>query len=93
MTSVSFWHLDSSKVHWKYLERFEIRYCRRMGRIVWSDSVKREEVLCSAKDERSIPHTIKRTKKNRNDHMLRRNCLLKSVIEGKKEGICFGRGY
>jgi hypothetical protein len=66
---------------------------RRMGRIIWSDSVKSEEVLPSAKDDRSIPLTIKGMNTNRYDHMLRRNCRLNSMFEGKKEGICFGRSY
>jgi len=31
-------------------------------------------------------HAMKRGKANWTGHMLRRNCLLKRVIEGKKEG-------
>jgi hypothetical protein len=38
------------------------------------------------KEERNIVHTIKRRKANWIGHILRRNCLLKHVIEGKLEG-------
>ena len=37
-------------------------------------------------EERNILHTINRRKANWIDHILRRNCLLKGVIEGKIEG-------
>jgi hypothetical protein len=37
------------------------------------------------KEERNIVHTIKRRKANWIGHILRRNCLLKHVIEGKLE--------
>jgi hypothetical protein len=38
------------------------------------------------KEERNIVHTIKRRKANWIGDILRRNCLLKHVIEGKIEG-------
>jgi hypothetical protein len=38
------------------------------------------------KEERNIVHTIKRRKANWIGHILRRNCLLKHVIEGELEG-------
>jgi hypothetical protein len=38
------------------------------------------------KEEKHILHTIKRRKANWIGHILRRNCLLKHVIEGKLEG-------
>jgi hypothetical protein len=40
----------------------------------------------TVKEERNIVHTIKRIKANWIGHILRRNCLLKHVIEGKLEG-------
>jgi hypothetical protein len=46
----------------------------------------RNEVLHRVKEERNILHTIKRRKANWIGHILRRNCLLKHVIEGKLEG-------
>jgi hypothetical protein len=48
--------------------------------------VRNEEVLHRVKEERNIVHTIKRRKANWIGHILRRNCLLKRVIEGKLEG-------
>jgi hypothetical protein len=48
--------------------------------------VRNEEVLYRVKEERNILHTIKRRKANWIGHILRRNCLLKHVIEGKLEG-------
>jgi hypothetical protein len=48
--------------------------------------VRNEEVLHRVKEERNILHTIKRRKANWIGHILRRNCLLKQVIEGKLEG-------
>jgi hypothetical protein len=47
--------------------------------------VRNEEVLHRVKEERNILHTIKR-RANWIGHILRRNCLLKQVIEGKLEG-------
>jgi hypothetical protein len=49
--------------------------------------VRNEEVLHRVKEERNILHTIKRRKANWTGHILRRNCLLKHVIEGKLEGM------
>jgi hypothetical protein len=46
----------------------------------------RNEVLHIVKEERNIIPTIKRRKANWIGHILRRNCLLKHVIEGKIEG-------
>jgi hypothetical protein len=48
--------------------------------------VRNEEVLHRVKEERNILHTIKRRKANWIGHILRRNCLLKHVTEGKLEG-------
>ena len=45
-----------------------------------------EEVLQRVKDERNIPQIIKRRKANWIGHILRRNCFLKHLIEGKTKG-------
>jgi len=47
--------------------------------------VRNEEVLHRAKEERNILHTVNRRKPNWIDHVLRRSCLLKHVMEGKIE--------
>jgi hypothetical protein len=70
----------------KYLELFEMWCWRRMEKISWNDRVRNEEVLHRVKEERNILHTINTRKVNWNGHILRRNCLLKHVIEGKLEG-------
>jgi hypothetical protein len=74
------------KVDQKYLESFEMWCWGRMEKISWTDRVRNEEVLHRFKEERNILHTIKRRKANWIGHILRRNCLLKHVIEGKLEG-------
>ena len=48
--------------------------------------VRNEEVLLGMKENRNILHTIKRRKANWIGHSLRGNCLLKHIIEGKREG-------
>jgi hypothetical protein len=58
----------------------------RMEKISWTDRVRNEEVLHRVKEDRNILHTVKRRKANWIGHILRRNCLLKHVIEGKIEG-------
>jgi hypothetical protein len=73
------------KIDQKYLESFEMWCWRRMEKISRTDRV-RNEVLHSVKEERNILHTIKGRKANWIGHILRRNCLLKHVIEGKLEG-------
>jgi len=45
-----------------------------------------EEVLHRVKEGKNIVHRVKRRKANWIGHMLRRDCLLKQVIEGKVEG-------
>jgi hypothetical protein len=57
-----------------------------MEKISWTDRVRNEEVLHRVKEERNIVHTIKRRKANWIGQILRRNCLLKHVIEGKIKG-------
>jgi hypothetical protein len=48
--------------------------------------VTNEEELQGVKEERSIVQTIYRRKSDWVGHIVRRNCLLKHVIEGKIEG-------
>jgi hypothetical protein len=55
------------------------------GEDSWTDYV-RNEVLCIVKEKRNILCTIKRRKAEWIAHILRRNCLLKHVVEGKIEG-------
>jgi len=50
---------------------------------MWTDHV-RKEVLHTTKEERNILKTMKRRKANWIGHILRRNWLLKHVIEGMR---------
>jgi hypothetical protein len=65
------------------MESFDMWCWRRMEKISWTDRVRNEEVLHRVKEERNIVHTIKRRMAKWIGHILRRNCLLKHVIEGK----------
>jgi hypothetical protein len=57
-----------------------------MGKITWTDHVRNEEVFQRVMDKRNILQTVKIRKSNRIGHILRGNCLLKHVTEGKVEG-------
>jgi len=70
----------------KYLESSEMRCWRRMEKISWTDRVRNEEVLLRVNEQRNILHEIRKRKANWMGHILRRNCLLKQVIEGKIKG-------
>jgi hypothetical protein len=50
------------------------------------DHVRNEEVLLRVKEQRNILHEIPKRKANWIGHVLRRNCILKRVIEGKIQG-------
>jgi hypothetical protein len=54
-----------------------------MEKISWMGRVNNEAVLHRVKEERNILHTIRRRKANWIGHILRRNCLLSHIIEGK----------
>ena len=55
---------------------------------IWADHVRNVEVLLRVKKQRNILHEIRKRKSNWIGHILRRNCLLQRVIEGKiKVGI------
>jgi len=54
-----------------------------MEKISWTDCVENEEVLHRVKEERNILYIIKRRKANWIGHILRKNCFLKHIIEGK----------
>jgi hypothetical protein len=57
-----------------------------MEKISWIDHVGNEEVLLRVKEQRSILHEISKWKANWIGHILRRNCLLQQVMEGKING-------
>jgi hypothetical protein len=57
-----------------------------MEKISWTDHVRNEEVLLRVEEQRNILHEISKRKANWIGHILRRNCLLQRIIEGKIEG-------
>ena len=57
-----------------------------MEKFSWTDLVRNEKVLLRVKEQRNILHEISKRKANWIGHILRRNCLLKHVIEGKIKG-------
>jgi hypothetical protein len=57
-----------------------------MEKISWTDHVRNKEVLRRSKEQRNILHEISKRKANWIGHILRRNCLLRQVIEGKIKG-------
>jgi hypothetical protein len=57
-----------------------------MEKISWTDHVRNEEVLLRVNEQRNILHEIRKWKANWIGHILRRNCLLNQVIEGKIKG-------
>ena len=48
--------------------------------------VRNEDVLLRVNEQRNILHEIRKRKADWIGHILRRNCLLKQVIEGKIKG-------
>ena len=58
----------------------------RIEKIRWTDHVRNEEVLLRVNEQRNILHEIRKRKANWIGHILRRNCLLHNVIEGKIKG-------
>jgi hypothetical protein len=67
----------------KQLESFEMWCWRRMEKASWTDHVRNEDVLLRVKEQRNILHEISKWKAKWFGHILRRNCLLQRVTEGK----------
>jgi hypothetical protein len=58
-----------------------------MEKISWTGYVRNEEVLLRIKEQSNILHDISKQEANWIGHILRRNCLLRQVIEGKIKGV------
>jgi len=58
-----------------------------MQKISWTDHVRNEGVLLRVNEQRNILHEIRKGKANWIGHILRRNCLLQHVIEGKNNRV------
>ena len=66
-----------------------------MEKISWTDHVRNEEVLLRVNEQRNILHEIRKRKANWIGLILRKNCLLQQVIEGKTKRqieVTRGRG-
>ena len=70
----------------KRVESFEMWCWRRMEKIIWTNHVGNEEVLLRINEQSNILHGIRKRKANWVGHIVRRNCLLKQIIEGKIKG-------
>ena len=57
-----------------------------MEKISWTDHVRNKEVLLTVKEQREILHETRKRKANWICPILRRNCLLQRVTEGKIKG-------
>jgi len=74
------------KLDQKYLGSPETWCSRRTDEIVWTNRVRKEEVLRTVKEERIILLKIKNKKGDLIGHILRWDCLIKHVKEGETEG-------
>jgi hypothetical protein len=54
-----------------------------MEKISWTDHVKNKDVLLRVKEQRNILHEIRKRKANWIGYIMRRNCLLQRVTQGK----------
>ena len=70
----------------KQLESFEMWCWRRMEKISSTDRVRNEDVLLRVKEQRNILHEIRKRKANWIGNILRQNCVLQRVTEGKIQG-------
>ncbi|WP_410967417.1 hypothetical protein, partial [Salmonella sp. SAL04191] len=70
----------------QYLESFEMWTWRKMQKIKWTEKIRNEDVLQRIGESRKLIGKIRRRKANWVGHHLRRECMIKEVIEGKLEG-------
>jgi hypothetical protein len=68
------------------LNAFEMWIWRRMERVRYKDEKINQEVLSQIGESRKLVHTVLRRKKNRIGHVVRHDCLMRDVIEGRMEG-------
>jgi hypothetical protein len=78
-------YLDASGSRSETPGKFLNVMLEKNGELSWTDHLN-SEVLLRAKEQRNILHEISKRKANWIGHILRRNCLLQQVIEGKVKG-------
>ncbi|KAJ4449015.1 hypothetical protein ANN_00409 [Periplaneta americana] len=81
---VETWTLRRSEE--KRIEAFEMWIWRIMERVKWTDRIRNEVVLERVGEGRMKLKHIRKRKMNWLSHWLRRNCLLKDVLEGMVNG-------
>jgi hypothetical protein len=59
---------------------------KKKKKISWTDHVRNKDILLRVKEQRNILCEICKWKANWIGHILRRNCLLQQVTEGKIQG-------
>jgi len=70
----------------KHIQASEMWICCKMEKISWTAHVSNEEITSLVQEQRSLVHVIKQRQANWIGHVLRHDCLLKTVLEGKIEG-------
>jgi hypothetical protein len=68
------------------LEAFEMWIWRRMEKISWTEKKSNEEVLTIVDENRNLIDIIRRRQRNWIGHILRSDCLLREILEGKIQG-------
>jgi hypothetical protein len=85
-TFVWCWIVDTSESRSEIAGKFWKVALENNGEYQLDRSCEKWRSITRVKEDRNILHTIKRRKANWIGHILRRNCLLEHVIEGKLEG-------
>ena len=80
------WNLDASGSRSEIPGKFRNVVLEEDREDSWTDHVRNEEVLLRVNEQRNILHEIRKRKANWIGRILRRNCLLKQVIEGEIRG-------
>jgi len=80
------WNLDASGSRSETPGKFWDVVLEKDGKDQLDRSCEKWRVLLRVKEQRNILHEIRKRKANWIGHILRRNCLLQRVIEGKIKG-------
>ena len=70
----------------KRIDALEMWIWRKMENIKWTDKITNEEVLLRVGETHNLRETISMRKKRWMGHVLRREGLMKDVLEGRMEG-------
>jgi len=77
------WTLKKEDI--KRIQAFEMWIWRKIEKISWTAHVSNKEDLCLVQEQCSLMQVIKQRQANWRGHVLRHDCLLKTVLEGKIE--------